>query len=233
MCKLKIRVKTLIALVALATLATGCSQAPSAVDAYPADMARAARGVTGLPQVGSVLGDQSAPGRANLYVDVSRTNAYLDLKLIPALLRSFVRPGRMALQLRTVTRATSLVAAPVSARRVARHVQAAGLQTRLWQFYYALRGKRADRSSGAVLLAALRRTPGVDAERALAEAETSRVGSILRRANRDFVAVGVPAEPCLVVTRAGRAPVIIELASFPSIFEVMRRVERALTAPPG
>jgi hypothetical protein len=93
----------------------------------------AVRAVRGIPQVGGLLGaDRDAP-TLNVFADItSKEFVQFDDEVLGVLISRYVRPGRLKIQLRTVQADEGV------ARRAARIAQAAGLQTKLWEYVLAL-----------------------------------------------------------------------------------------------
>ena len=87
----------------------------------------------GITQVGGLLGNREAP-TLTVYADVaSEEYAEFDREILPVLLKDYVRPAKLKIQLRTRHDDDDAVA-----RRAATYAQAAGLQTKLWDYVRAL-----------------------------------------------------------------------------------------------
>ena len=169
-----------IAVVALtAVIFVGCGAT------YPgSDRAQVRRGVQaieGLPQDGFTLGRSQA--RWTLTVISSATRYELDqlITMLPALVKRFVRPGRMNIQLRTPS--TGVYGANGDERTAAGALLAAGLQRRYWdalvRFVPTYRGRLSDGDISALL----QRSAVPDVRRAMAERASPRVRAALDRAD--------------------------------------------------
>lgn len=204
----------------------GCGGGTASPDTYPRDMRRAATHIARLPGLAGALRHPTAKGEIEIFEDVSVPNAYVDIKLIPALLDRFVRPGSLRLVLRTVT-STHVAASRRDAERTARYMQAAGLQGKLWPYYYKLRATRGDLTDSEPLREALKGTSGISVGTAIEQSGSHRVGEAIRRANRyadNAAADGGPDEPLLVVNVPHQPRVVIDLSTFPSVTTVVRRI---------
>ncbi len=134
----------------------------------------ATKPLSGIPQVGGRLGRPTAAATLTIYADVSSPAFTLfDRRVVPTLLQRYVRPGRLALQLRT------LPSRGLPAPGAAALSQAAGLQSQLWQFVRTL-SARDDREP----LAAARAVPGLDVARLRRDAGSERALAAVNRAKR-------------------------------------------------
>lgn len=104
----------------------GTSGLPSADQA-----AKARATVRRIPAIGSILGSPSAPYKLVVFarLDDLRAAAFVN-ETLPELVASSVRPGRLKIQLRTLSPATAETGADAEA--LARLVQGAGLTGRFW-----------------------------------------------------------------------------------------------------
>jgi hypothetical protein len=133
--------------------------------------------LAGLPQVGAVLGRSSAPAMLEVYADVASPGfARFDRRVLELLIKRYVRPGRLAIALRTLPSASREELAPGSAHLA----QAAGLQTRLWQFARAL----SVQPRPARLEPIVRSIPGLDRVELLADSRSARVRQAVARSVR-------------------------------------------------
>lgn len=161
---------------------------PTATTAPTARARRAIDALRGIPQVGGVLGSETARARLVIFAEVdSPSFARFDRQIMPELINRYVDRGRIDIQLRTL----------LSGRRTpdtAEYVQAAGLQSRLWQFVRTLTtGDYRDPVQAA-------RAAGLDAARLRSDASSSRVQNAIAKAERLAKAAQVRAQPAFRLT---------------------------------
>jgi protein-disulfide isomerase len=162
----------------------------------------------GIPEHRTLLGDPKAPATLVEFADLQCPFcAQFARDVLPGLLREWVRPGRLRLDLRLV----SLIGP--DSRRAARLAGAAALQNRLWpsaELFFLNQGAE---NSGYVtpefLRAIATATPGLDAGKALAARDSVTVTTQLARARRSAEKLGVAATPSFFLLRPGRPPVKI------------------------
>jgi protein-disulfide isomerase len=160
----------------------------------------------GIPEHRTLLGDPKARATLVEFADLQCPFcAQFARDALPGLLREWVRPGRLRLDLRLV----SLIGP--DSRRAARLAGAAALQDRLWQFSELFFLNQGTENSGYVtrlfLRAIARATPGLDVGKALRGRDSAPVGAQLRRARQSAVKLGVSATPSFFLVRQGRPPV--------------------------
>jgi protein-disulfide isomerase len=157
--------------------------------------------LAGIPERGGVLGDPKAPLTVTEYVDPQcPVCARAATSTVPALIRDQVRAGEVKLAVRTLH-----FLGPDS-ERAARVAAGAERQGRLWAFLEAFYARQGAENSGYVTDGFLRevtRAAGVDAGRALAQADSAFASGRLRRADADAGRVGVTGTPTLTVRRGG------------------------------
>src|SRR4051812_23338665 len=91
-----------------------------------------------LPHNAISLGSPSAPVRLVVYADItSFPYTRFHDKVLPVLVRRYVRHGRLLIQLRTISEQSGALPTHGDARVAARLAQAAGLQGRFWPFVSA------------------------------------------------------------------------------------------------
>lgn len=135
----------------------------------------ALRVVRGIPQVGAWLGTDKEVPTLTLYVDIaSREFARLDRDVIPALISDYVRPGRLKIRLRMLPRDAGV------ARAATRYAQAAGLQTKLWEYVRSLEsltgGKVGRRDLDDAALVA-----GINLQRLVDDSRSARIERAIAR----------------------------------------------------
>jgi protein-disulfide isomerase len=166
----------------------------------------------GIPQHGVSLGDRDAPLLMSEFADPQCPFcAGYAVDALPEIVDRYVRPGDLRLRLQLLT-----FIGPDS-EAAARVAYAASLQNRLWQFTDLLYRNQGQENSGYVTDGFLRElaeaTPDLDAERALADADSPAVDKLLAEAKRSAVALGVESTPSFFVAADGARPVPLEVPS--------------------
>jgi protein-disulfide isomerase len=159
----------------------------------------------GIPQNGTLLGDPGAPATLVEFADLQCPFcAQYARDALPGVLRDWVRPGRLRLDMRLLS-----FIGPDS-RRAARVAGGAALQDRLWQFSELFFLNQGAENSGYVtprfLRAIATATPGLDVRRALAARGSDAVAAQLSRAQQSGKRLGVSSTPSFFLLRPGRAP---------------------------
>jgi protein-disulfide isomerase len=160
----------------------------------------------GISEHGTLLGDPNAPATLVEFADLQCPFcAQYARDALPGLLRDWVRPGRLRLDLRLLT-----LIGPDS-RRAARMAGAAALQDRLWPFAELFYLNQGAENSGYVTPEFLRAitgaTPGLDVQRALNDRSVDTVTAQLTRAQRSADRLGVAATPSFFLLRPARKAV--------------------------
>ena len=122
----------------------------------------------GIPQRGPTLGNPGAPVTMVEFVDLQCPFcAKVEREVMPTLIRDYVRPGKLRIELRTV----SVLGA--DSVRGAAAAQAAGLQNRMWAFVDLVYRNQGAENSGYMTDAYIRRIagaiPGLDVGRLMAD----------------------------------------------------------------
>jgi hypothetical protein len=171
----------------------------SAID--PARARASLRELDGITQVGGILGTEreGVPTLQVFAVVTSRGFARFDRATLPELLQRYVEPGRLRIQLRTLPGDTTL------GQRAARWTQAAGLQTRLWDYARVLAAFGGHARSVGDLRAAAARVPGLARAPLAADGEGDRVARAIARAERMADEAGVTTTPAFTVTDGVRS----------------------------
>jgi protein-disulfide isomerase len=199
-----------VAVVAIAAAVSSSGGAPAA----PAAPAQTSALFDGIQEKDGVLGDPKAPLTVTEYVDLQcPVCAAASKQTLPTLIKDYVRTGKVKLDARTLQ-----FIGPDSVRAAA---VAAGAeeQGKLWPFLEAFYSAQGEENSGYVTDAFLRSVAtaaGVDADAALAAADTATAQERLNRANRDAQALGVNSTPTFTVARGdGKAKVLASGAQDP------------------
>ena len=170
--------------------------------------------VAGVQEHNGVLGNPNAPVTITEYVDLQcPVCAAAARQTLPALVRDYVRTGKVRLEARTLQ-----FIGPDS-ERAARFAAGAAQQNRLWPFLEAFYAAQGRENSGYVTDAFLRsvaHAAGVDADSALAQMNSAGAQAQLNRANADATTLGVDSTPTFTVARTGgRAHVLATGAQKP------------------
>ena len=160
----------------------------------------------GIAQKGTLLGGPQAPATLVEFADLQCPFcAQYALDALPGLVRDWVRPGRLRLDLRLV----SLIGP--DSTRAARMAGAAALQNRIWQFSELFFLNQGTENSGYVTPAFLRAiataTPGLNVQHALDTRGSDSVTAQLRRADQSADQLHVSWTPSFFLVRPGHAPV--------------------------
>ena len=225
------RRKALIRLGAVAAAAIACvavlvvasqkgasDTAPPGEGDGPAGATEVRRLFAGIPQEGAVLGDPQAPVTMVEFADLQCPFcAQYDHSALPTIVEQYVRTGKVRLELRLLR-----FIGPDS-ERAAQLAQAAAGQDRLWQFVDLFYRNQGAENSGYATEDFLRRlaraTPGLDAERAMAESGSGVVEDRLAAAESAAASAGIESTPSFLVGRTGAAlhplePSALEPAAF-------------------
>jgi protein-disulfide isomerase len=175
--------------------------APAAGEA-PAGAAEVGRLFEGIPQRGTALGDPDAPVTMVEFADPQCPFcAQYNRDVLPTVVERYVRSGKVRLELRVLR-----FIGPDSERAAQLAVAAAG-QDRLWQFVDLFYRNQGTENSGYVtedfLRQLARATPGLDAERAMAESGSATVEDRLESAEQAAASAGIEATPSFLVGRTG------------------------------
>ena len=165
----------------------------------------------GMPQQGIVVGDPAAPVTLVEFVDLQCPFcAQFARSELPQLVRRYVRPGKAKLELRVLTflGEDSLRAGQVAA--------AAAEQDLGWQFADLFFANQGPENSGYVTDEFLREiaggVDGLDADKALADANGAVAAGQLRRATAAAEMLGVNSTPSFYARRGGGTLERLEIA---------------------
>ena len=165
----------------------------------------------GIPEHDGVLGDPSAPVTVTEFLDLQcPACAAASRTTLPQLVRDYVRTGKVKLEARTLQ-----FIGPDS-QRAARVAAGAERQGRLWPFLEAFYAAQGQENSGYVtddFLRSVASASGVDADAALADANTAAAQDRLNRANADAQRLGVDSTPTFTVARGAGKPQIADAGS--------------------
>lgn len=157
---------------------------------------------TGIPQQGLALGKPDAPVTLVEYADLQCPFcAQYDRDVLPTLVKRYVRPGKLRLELRPLA-----FIGPDSVR-MARVVEAAAEQDRAWPLVDLIYHNQGRENSGYATDAYMRklmaRVPGLDGDGALSEAGSRAVTARLRSAQASAGRAGIDSTPSFLVGRTG------------------------------
>lgn len=183
----------------------------------------------GIDQRGIALGDPGAPITLTEYADPQCPfcAAYSE-DALPEIVERYVRPGDVRLELNLLT-----FIGPDS-ESAARMAYAASLQDRMWQFTDLFYANQEAENSGYVtddfLFEIAEATPGLDAERALADRESAAVDSLVEEAEASASKLGVESTPSFFAARGKERPAQLEVSSLtPEPF--IEQLDALLAAP--
>ncbi len=186
-------------------LVASCGQ--SAPDPANAVAARAVATIGALPQDGITLGEAKAPATLTIYTSLDTFNAGFFVRDFDPLIKRYVAPGRLRLQLRTLDGAVDNAGFDAGgAGRAARLAQAVGLQDRLWQFFAVQSAFYAGYVDEPELQQALGRVRGVDRAQVRVDAGSPRINRAVARGAQYARALGVSEAPAFSIQLGAAAP---------------------------
>lgn len=164
----------------------------------------------GVPQDGVALGDPDAPATLIEFVDLQCPFcAEYAREVLPAVVERYVRPGRVRLELRTLT-----FIGPDS-ERAAGVAAAAAQQDAMWPLVELFFRNQGPENSGYATDAFLRgvadETPGLDAGRALAARDGAAAQRLLAEARQAAARLRVTSTPSFLIARGGGPPRPLEI----------------------
>ena len=184
---------------AAAVLVGGAIAVSSGGGSKPAPPATVSSQLAGIPERDGVLGDPKAPVTVTEYVDLQcPVCAHAAQSTLPALIRDEVRTGKVKLAVRTLH-----FLGPDS-ERAARVAAGAERQGRLWAFLESFYARQGTENSGYVtddFLRDVAKAAGVDAGKAIGQADSAFATGRLERANDDAARMDVQGTPTLTVKR--------------------------------
>jgi protein-disulfide isomerase len=157
----------------------------------------------GIPQDGVDLGRADAPATLIEFADLQCPFcAQYAVESLPQVIRDYVRPGRLRLELRLIAFIGE------DSERGAQMAAAAALQDRSWQFSDLFFHNQGAENSGyatdAFLRQLARATPDLRVERALSERNGAAAASIVRGAAARATRLGVDSTPTFYLRRGDR-----------------------------
>ena len=165
----------------------------------PAPPATTSSLLAGIPESHGVLGDPKAPLTVTEYVDLQcPICAKAAQSTLPALIQDDVRTGKVKLQVRTLTFIGD------DSVRAARVAAGAERQGRLWAFLEAFYARQGTENSGYVtddFLRGVAKAAGVDAGKAIGQADSAFASGRLEQADADATRMHVQGTPTLTVRR--------------------------------
>ena len=171
----------------------------------PQDAKRVERTFAGIPQRGVWLGDPKAGTTLAEFADPQCPFCgQYARNVLPTVVRRYVRTGRLRLRLEMLT----ILGA--DSERMAQRAAAASLQGRAWQLMELFYEHQGDEGSGYATDDYLRKiaaaTPGLDAQRALATADSPAAQRVLDESARAASARDVSSTPRFFLEQRGKAP---------------------------
>jgi protein-disulfide isomerase len=168
---------------------------------------QSAAALSGIAEHNGVLGDPKAPITVTEFVDLQcPICAETSRTLMPSVIESYVRPGKVKLRARTLS-----FLGPDSVR-AARVAAGAEKQGKLWPFVEAFYAVQKTENSGYVtddFLRSVAKAAGVDASAALAYADTAASRAPLSAADAAAHRYGVDGTPTFVVQRGNGKPQVV------------------------
>ena len=163
---------------------------------------------TGIPEKNGVLGDPSAPVTITEFVDLQcPICAETSRTTLPQLIQNQVKTGKVKLDARALQ-----FIGPDSVR-AAQVAAGAREQGRLWPFlaaFYAAQGQENSGYATGDFLRSVAQSAGVNADEALAYAQTDAAADQLNQANSEAETRGIDSTPSFVVTgKDGKAHVVV------------------------
>ena len=192
----------LIAVVAAVAISSSAGDPPASAPSASSAL------FAGIPERDGVLGDPDAPLTLTEYVDLQcPVCAAASTQTLPTLINDYVRTGKVKLETRTLS-----FLGPDSVR-AAQVAAGAERQGRLWPFLEAFYSAQGAENSGYVtddFLRDVSRAAGVDADAALAQADSEFAQRRLERADADAARLGINATPTFTVARGDGAPRVLD-----------------------
>lgn len=195
-----------VAVIAVATGGGDSEQPPANVEGVASTRAL----LSGVRQDGDVLGDPRAPVTLVEYADLQCPicAAYAQ-EVLPIIIRDYVRPGRVRIQLRVV----SILGE--DSTRAQRFAAATAAQDRLWSFAHLFYENQGEEHSGYITDDFLRRiaaaTPGLDADRAVADQGSTAARRLVDAAD----AAGIDSTPTFRIGTSGGALREVDISNGP------------------
>ena len=188
-------------LVVIAAVAVAIAVSSGGSSGTKSSGAKAGTSFAGIPQSGNVLGSPNAKATMMVFADMQCPFCReFETKAFPSIVNRYVKTGK----LRVVFQPISFIGSEsiVAAKAVA----AASAQGKLFDYASAFYANQGTENTGYVTDAFLRRVAaaaGVDAGKALAQANSAFATGRLARADADATRLGVSGTPTLAVSRSG------------------------------
>jgi protein-disulfide isomerase len=193
-----------VVLVVVAAIASSSGSKPAGPVAVANSSAALFRGI---PERNGVLGDPKAPLTVTEYVDLQcPVCAAASRDTLPALVRDYVRTGKVKLEARTLH-----FIGPDSVR-AARVAAGAASQGRLWPFletFYAAQGPENSGYVSDAFLRSVAAAAGVDGTAALNAAGGNTAAQQLDRASADAQRLGINSTPTFTVAHGNGTPRVL------------------------
>ncbi len=158
--------------------------------------------LAGIPQHGTILGSPTAPVKLVEYADLQCPYCgEWARNVLPALLREYVRPGKLQIEFRGLD-----FVGPDSAVAL-RTALGASAQNRVWNIVDLLYRNQGTENTGwvtdSLLRAVLAGVPGLDANRVLAARDGAQVAAQVQDAANKAGSAGIRGTPSFAVGRTG------------------------------
>lgn len=134
------------------------------------------KSVAGVPSNDITLGSPAAPMTLTVFADLTDARfRHFDANVLPALVNRYVRPGRLQIRLRTLSRT-------VDDHWAAQLAHAASLQGRMWDFVQVFESSYAGSLDTATARDMFGRVKGLDVNAGLRASRQARVAAAVNRA---------------------------------------------------
>jgi protein-disulfide isomerase len=167
--------------------------------------------LSGIPQDHTVLGKPSAHVTLIEYVDAQCPGCrYYTLSMFPAVVKSYVRPGKVKIEYRGFPFIGS------DSVKALRFVLAAGLQDRLFELQEALYRHQGSENGGWVTDDLIRQLAGtingLDVQKLFADAASDEITNKAEKADPDASAAGIPGTPTFFIAIGDQQPYYLRIA---------------------
>jgi len=164
----------------------------------------AASSLAGIPQRGDVLGRASAPATLTVYEDPQCPYCrQWNTDALSAVIRDFVRPGRIKLVYRGI-----IIIGPNSEQGL-RAIYAAAKENKLWNMVDGLYARQGPENSGWITKSVIREVAQevhANPQAIVTASSSPAVTAMLKAAQRDALAIGLQGTPTFVLTRPLSTP---------------------------
>jgi protein-disulfide isomerase len=203
-----------VAVVAIVVIVVSQSGSDS-LQHLPEDRRAVAELFDGVPQQGQYLGDPNAPATLVTYEDLQCPFCRaFTLDTLPAIIRDYVRPGKVRLRFEPQTILGEGLSENQS-ETAAKYALAASLQNRLWQFTDLFYRNQDEENSGYVtdsfLQTLAENTKGLDVPRATKEQSSQAVSKLLDASTGQFSARSLKGTPSFALEQRGQPYAVLDV----------------------